>query len=148
MAGSVRSLRSPRGRDRMRSSSAPASRLLPKISATRIAAIFRVPTIPGPQASKRLAQKPARAAVYLSERLSRWEAATAQLLNIAFGRFDPFATPSGMTGVCAHRTAGVDGCCSLLGQGRKLLPDFDAFGCLRSLRARSALNEVSWVQGC
>jgi hypothetical protein len=32
-------------------------------------------------------------------------------------------------------------------QGRKLLPDFDAFGCLRSLRARSALDGVSRVQG-
>jgi hypothetical protein len=52
-----------------------------------------------------------------------------------------------MAAICAYRTAGVDGYCSLLGQGRKLLPDFDAFGCLRSLRARSALNEVSWVQG-
>jgi hypothetical protein len=33
------------------------------------------------------------------------------------------------------------------GSRRKLLPDVDAFGCLRSLRARSALDGVSWVQG-
>ena len=33
------------------------------------------------------------------------------------------------------------------GSRRELLPDVDAFGCLRSLRARSALDGVSWVQG-
>ena len=32
------------------------------------------------------------------------------------------------------------------GSRRKLLADVDAFGCLRSLRARSALDGVSWVQ--
>jgi hypothetical protein len=37
--------------------------------------------------------------------------------------------------------------CSLMGQVRKLPLGVDAFGCLRSLRARSALDGVSWVQG-
>ena len=36
---------------------------------------------------------------------------------------------------------------SLMGQGRDPPPGVDAFGCLRSLRARSALDGVSWVQG-
>src|ERR1700734_3862525 len=36
--------------------------------------------------------------------------------------------------------------CSLMGQGREALRGVDAFGCLRSLRARSALDGVSWVQ--
>ena len=36
---------------------------------------------------------------------------------------------------------------SLMGQVRKLPLGVDAFGCLRSLRARSALDGVSWVQG-
>src|SRR5271166_838358 len=35
---------------------------------------------------------------------------------------------------------------SLMGQGREPLPDVDAFGYLCSLRARSALDGVSWVQ--
>jgi hypothetical protein len=35
---------------------------------------------------------------------------------------------------------------SLVGQGQETLPDVDAFGCLRSLRARSALDGVSWVR--
>jgi hypothetical protein len=35
---------------------------------------------------------------------------------------------------------------SLMGQGREALRGVDAFGCLRSLRARSALDGVSWVQ--
>ena len=34
-----------------------------------------------------------------------------------------------------------------MGQGQEALPDVDAFGYLRSLRARSALDGVSWVQG-
>jgi hypothetical protein len=34
-----------------------------------------------------------------------------------------------------------------MGQVRKLPLGLDAFGCLRSLRARSALDGVSWVQG-
>ena len=34
-----------------------------------------------------------------------------------------------------------------MGQGRGALPGVDALGCLRSLRARSALDGVSWVQG-
>jgi hypothetical protein len=34
-----------------------------------------------------------------------------------------------------------------VGQGQEALPDVDAFGYLRSLRARSALDGVSWVQG-
>ena len=32
-------------------------------------------------------------------------------------------------------------------QGREAPPGIDAFGCLCSLRARSALDGVSWVQG-
>ena len=36
--------------------------------------------------------------------------------------------------------AAVCGSCSLMGRGRKPLPGVDAFGCLRSLRARSALD--------
>ena len=46
-----------------------------------------------------------------------------------------------------QRTTATRGYCSLMGQGRKPLPDVDAFGCLCSLRARSALDGVSWVQG-
>ena len=53
----------------------------------------------------------------------------------------------GMAAVCALRTAGVDELRSLIGQGRDPPPGVDAFGCLRSLRARSALDGVSWVQG-
>ena len=44
------------------------------------------------------------------------------------------------------QTAGVDGFRSLLGQGPEPLPDVDAFERLCSLRARSALDGVSWVQ--
>src|ERR1700692_1590630 len=44
------------------------------------------------------------------------------------------------------RMAALCGLCSLMGQGRGL-PVVDAFGCLCSLRARSALDGVSWVQG-
>ena len=44
-------------------------------------------------------------------------------------------------------TSRIDGYWSLMGEGRELLPVIDAFGCLRSLRARSALDGVSWVQG-
>src|SRR5277367_3419245 len=36
--------------------------------------------------------------------------------------------------------------CSLMGQGREALRGVDAFGCLRSLRARSALDGANWVQ--
>jgi hypothetical protein len=39
------------------------------------------------------------------------------------------------------RAAGVDGLCSLMGQGREALPGVDAFGRLRSLRARSGPSE-------
>jgi hypothetical protein len=42
--------------------------------------------------------------------------------------------------------AGERQLCSLMGQGREALRGVDAFGCLRSLRARSALDGVSWVQ--
>ena len=45
MAGSMRSLRRPRRRASVRSSSAPARRLYPTTSATRIAASFRVSLI-------------------------------------------------------------------------------------------------------
>src|SRR5271165_1238865 len=45
MAGSIRSLRRPRRRASVRSSSAPASRLYPTTSATRIAASFRLSPI-------------------------------------------------------------------------------------------------------
>src|ERR1700722_7929165 len=45
MAGSIRSLRRPRRRARVRSSSAPASRLEPTTSTTKIAASFRVSVI-------------------------------------------------------------------------------------------------------
>jgi hypothetical protein len=41
---------------------------------------------------------------------------------------------------------GFDELRSLMGQGREALRGIDAFGCLRSLRARSALDGVSWVQ--
>src|SRR5271166_4785676 len=48
----------------------------------------------------------------------------------------------------AHRsTPAPGGFRSLMSQGREGLPEFDAFGRLRSLRARSALDGVSWVQG-
>jgi hypothetical protein len=57
------------------------------------------------------------------------------------------AGPRAMTGMCAKATAGVDGYRSLMGQGREALLGVDAFGCLCSLRARSAVEGVSWVQG-
>ena len=41
----------------------------------------------------------------------------------------------------------IDGYCSLMGQGREALLVSTLWGCLRSLRARSALDGVSWVQG-
>jgi hypothetical protein len=41
-----------------------------------------------------------------------------------------------------------DRLCSLMGQGNSsVLSIVDAFGCLRSLRARAALDGVSWVRG-
>ena len=40
----------------------------------------------------------------------------------------------------------LDGLRSLMGQGARGSSGVDAFGCLRSLRARSALDGVSWVQ--
>jgi hypothetical protein len=36
------------------------------------------------------------------------------------GSIDPLAAPSGMTGICAHRPAGIDEYRSLMGQGRRL----------------------------
>ena len=51
-----------------------------------------------------------------------------------------------MAAICAFRPAGIDELRSLMGQGREALRGVDAFGCLRSLRARSALDGVSWVQ--
>jgi hypothetical protein len=55
----------------------------------------------------------------------------------------------------ADRTAGVDRFCSLMGQGAangsrgsgSIVSGIGAFGCLHSLRARMALDGVSWVQG-
>jgi hypothetical protein len=41
--------------------------------------------------------------------------------------------------------ARIDGYRSLMGQGGSS-SGVDAFGCLRSLRARSALDGISWVQ--
>ena len=55
------------------------------------------------------------------------------------GRFDSFGAPSGNDRYLRILFSN--------GSRRKLLPDVDAFGCLRSLRARSALDGVSWVQG-
>jgi hypothetical protein len=57
-----------------------------------VAAIFRVPTIPGPQASKRLAQKPARAAVYLSRAIEPKGGREPSARKPAWRRFNPFAT--------------------------------------------------------
>ena len=54
---------------------------------------------------------------------------------------------SDMAAICAQPTSPIDGLCSLMGQGRHPLPGIDALGCLCSLRARSALDGVSWVQG-
>jgi hypothetical protein len=45
-----------------------------------------------------------------------------------------------------HSTADLRQLRSLMGQGREPLPNVDASGCLRSLRARSALDGVSWVR--
>ena len=56
-----------------------------------------------------------------------------------------FLTAHG-SGVHAQSAREEVGYCSLMGQGREALPDVDAFGCLCSLRARSALDGVSWVQ--
>ena len=54
-----------------------------------------------------------------------------------------------MTGICAFETveptSRIDELRSLMGQGGSS-SGVDAFGCLRSLRARSALDGVSWVQ--
>ena len=41
--------------------------------------------------------------------------------------------------------AAICGYCSLMGQGARGSSGVDAFGCRRSLRARSALDGVSWV---
>jgi len=56
------------------------------------------------------------------------------------GRFGPFAKPLGNDRFLRILFS------SLMGQGREALPDVDAFGCLCSLCARSALDGVSWVQ--
>jgi hypothetical protein len=40
------------------------------------------------------------------------------------------------------QTAGFDEYCSLMSQGREAPPGIDAFGCLCSLRARSALSRI------
>jgi hypothetical protein len=55
-------------------------------------------------------------------------------------------SPRRMAAICAFRPAGIDELRSLMGQGREALRGVDAFGCLRSLRARSALVGVSRVQ--
>ena len=65
----------------------------------------------------------------------------------AKGRFDPFATPQRMAANCAHRTARADEFRSLMGQGGCPSWVSTPWGCLCSLRARSALDGVSWVQG-
>jgi hypothetical protein len=70
----------------------------------------------------------------------------ASNLKVAFGSKNPFAGRRRTSAICAFRPAGVDGFCSLMGQGGSS-SGVDAFGCLRSLRARSALDGVSWVQG-
>src|SRR4249919_907776 len=56
MAGSIKSLRNPRSRARVRSSSAPASLLYPTTSAARMAASFRVSAIAVPSPHARLAR--------------------------------------------------------------------------------------------
>ena len=65
----------------------------------------------------------------------------------AKGRFDPFATPQRMAANCAHRTARADEFRSLMGQGGCPSWVSTPWGCLCSLRARSALDGVSLVQG-
>ena len=56
MAGSIRSLRSPCSRARVRSSSAPTSLLYPATSAARMAASFRVSAMAAPSLYARLSQ--------------------------------------------------------------------------------------------
>ena len=80
-----------------------------------------------------------------------------RLCDALGGEPDPLAAHPLVQGVkqnghfppAAARAAGQSNvrCGELMGQGRKLLPGIDALGCLRSLRARSALDGVSWVQG-
>ena len=55
-------------------------------------------------------------------------------------RFDPFVRRR-------ERPVFADIVVLWFGSRAEALPGFDAFGCLRSLRARSALDGVSWVQG-
>jgi hypothetical protein len=63
------------------------------------------------------------------------------------GRINPFAVPSGNGRYLREGDGWSRRILFSNGSRRKLLPDVDAFGCLRSLRARSALDGVSWVQG-
>src|SRR6478672_9121397 len=56
MAGSIRSLRNPRSRARVRSSSEPASLLYPTTSAARMAASFRVSAMAALSPQGRVAQ--------------------------------------------------------------------------------------------
>jgi hypothetical protein len=47
---------------------------------------------------------------------------------------------------CELRTPAYGRCCSLMGQGQQLDFEGDVVGCLCSLRARMALDGVSWVR--
>ena len=66
--------------------------------------------------------------------------------NGDFGSIDPCATPPDTAGICAHRTTGVRRIVFSNGSRAGASSGVDAFGCLCSLRARSALDGVSWVR--
>jgi hypothetical protein len=84
---------------------------------------------------------PTQGARHFCTRTARWDPGRPSLATCRSAQSDPKETF-----VASNRTAGNDGYRSLMGQGREALRGVDAFGCLRSLRARSALDGVSWVQ--
>ena len=84
----------PRSRDSVRSSSAPASRLWPTTSATRIAAVAAGLAKVHPSAIVGVARNPFALAKPYAERFSRKRRAEAMGRNVALGRFDLFAKPT------------------------------------------------------
>src|SRR5260370_41237117 len=99
------SLLSPRSGDSVRSSSAPARRLYPTMSAARIAAIFRVPTMAPPHAPCRIAQRPPRAARLSIESDLAEEGAPSHCANGGFGSNHEGGSQAGR---CGHEPDGLE----------------------------------------
>src|SRR5277367_6619461 len=102
MAGSIRSLLKPRSRDKVRSSSAPASRLYPTTSATRIAAIFRVSLMERPHASCKIAQEWPEPRVYLLKAIRAKEVSPSQGRDGGLRSIRPVRHATGEWALFAH----------------------------------------------